>query len=252
MLAAAEPTGRAEQKILLIGNPVSPDLDFPSLPMFGLEMTRIESHFSSLEISALAGQQATPAAYFGRRTRTATLIFISSLTRSPAATSPLDSAIILSNPAGLRRFLQTLRPRDYPAPDRRRARHNLCVQWQRDPRATGEGLVGISRAFLRAGAQRVIGALWEVSDNSTLRLMDELTRALPPGIHPRLRCAMPSFPCCIPTQISGAVLLGGFPDLRPAISLDRSGNTTDGSDWIVESCVQRGYRRRDFRNVPPP
>lgn len=29
------------------------------------------------------------------------------------------------------------------------------------------------------------------------------------------------------------------------------GNTTDGSDWIFESRVDRRYRLRDFRNIPP-
>ena len=38
----------------------------------------------------------------------------------------------------------------------------------------GEGLVGLSWAFLRAGAHNVIGALWEVSDESAPRLMDGL------------------------------------------------------------------------------
>jgi CHAT domain-containing protein len=44
--------------------------------------------------------------------------------------------------------------------------------------------VGLSWAFLRAGAQRVIGALWEVSDNSTPRLMDELYQGLTAGESP--------------------------------------------------------------------
>jgi len=37
---------------------------------------------------------------------------------------------------------------------------------------SGEGLVGLSWAFLRAGAHNVIGALWEVSEASTPQLMD--------------------------------------------------------------------------------
>ena len=49
---------------------------------------------------------------------------------------------------------------------------------------TGEGLVGLSWAFLRAGAHNVIGALWEVSDDSTPYLMDHfydsLTKGQPP------------------------------------------------------------------------
>jgi len=40
----------------------------------------------------------------------------------------------------------------------------------------GEGLVGLSWAFLRAGAHNVIGALWEVNDASTPLLMDRLLR----------------------------------------------------------------------------
>jgi CHAT domain-containing protein len=46
---------------------------------------------------------------------------------------------------------------------------------------TGEGLVGLSWAFLFAGAHNVIGALWEVSDASTPRLMDQLYAELKKG-----------------------------------------------------------------------
>ena len=42
----------------------------------------------------------------------------------------------------------------------------------------GEGLVGLSWAFLRAGAHNVIASLWEVSDASTPQLMDELYKGL--------------------------------------------------------------------------
>ena len=48
----------------------------------------------------------------------------------------------------------------------------------------GEGLVGLSWAFLRAGAHNVIGALWEVSDDSTPRLMDALYQGLQEGQAP--------------------------------------------------------------------
>jgi len=49
---------------------------------------------------------------------------------------------------------------------------------------TGEGLVGLSWAFLHAGAHHVIGALWDVSDESTPQLMSamyaELVKGSPP------------------------------------------------------------------------
>jgi CHAT domain-containing protein len=44
--------------------------------------------------------------------------------------------------------------------------------------------VGLSWAFLRAGAHNVIGALWEVSDASTPRLMDQLYDELKKGRSP--------------------------------------------------------------------
>jgi CHAT domain-containing protein len=50
----------------------------------------------------------------------------------------------------------------------------------------GEGLVGLSWAFLRAGAQNVIGALWEVSDDSTPRLMDTLYQGMENGKSPAI------------------------------------------------------------------
>ena len=48
----------------------------------------------------------------------------------------------------------------------------------------GEGLVGLSWAFLRAGAQNVIAGLWEVSNASTPQLMDELYRGIHNGEDP--------------------------------------------------------------------
>lgn len=49
----------------------------------------------------------------------------------------------------------------------------------------GEGLVGLSWAFLRAGAHNVIASLWEVSDaSSTPRIMDALYEGLTHGEDP--------------------------------------------------------------------
>jgi CHAT domain-containing protein len=183
MLGAAEPMSRANRKILLIGNPVSPDQDFPSLPFFGLEMSRIEGHFSSSEISALAGRQATPAAYLASDPRNYAYIhFVSHAVAS--LTSPLDSAIILSNPTG--------HEDSYKLYAREIIQHPIHAQlvtisacYGSGTRTyAGEGLVGLSWAFLNAGAQQVIGALWEVSDDSTPRLMDQLYQGLTAGDSP--------------------------------------------------------------------
>jgi CHAT domain-containing protein len=49
---------------------------------------------------------------------------------------------------------------------------------------SGEGLVGLSWAFLRAGAHNVIGALWEVNDAFTPLLMDRMYGELAAGSPP--------------------------------------------------------------------
>ncbi|HSL84993.1 MAG TPA: CHAT domain-containing protein, partial [Thermoanaerobaculia bacterium] len=42
----------------------------------------------------------------------------------------------------------------------------------------GEGLIGLTRGFLYAGADRVVASLWRVQDRSTARLMEHLYRGL--------------------------------------------------------------------------
>lgn len=183
MLAAAEPMVRANRRILLIGNPVSPDQDFRSLPFFALEMTRIEGHFSSSEISTLAGQQATPAAYLASDPRNYAYIhFVSHAVAS--LTSPLDSAIILSNPAGHEDSYKLYAREIIQRPIHAQLVTISACYGSGTRTYAGEGLVGLSWAFLDAGAQQVIGALWEVSDDSTPRLMDKLYQGLTTGDSP--------------------------------------------------------------------
>jgi CHAT domain-containing protein len=102
---------------------------------------------------------------------------------------PLDSAIILSGStlsggnSGEASF--KLYARDimqYPI-DARLVTISACYGSGTRSYA-GEGLVGLSWAFLRAGAHNVIGALWEVSDDSTPRLMDTLYHGLEDGQAP--------------------------------------------------------------------
>jgi hypothetical protein len=48
----------------------------------------------------------------------------------------------------------------------------------------GEGLVGLAWAFLGAGAQQVVAALWEVSDTTTPDLMDAMYAGIAAGKDP--------------------------------------------------------------------
>jgi CHAT domain-containing protein len=185
MLGTATPATDSNQRMLLFGNPVSPSQDFLSLPMFGFEMSRIETHFSAAQLSVFAGPNATPTAYVASQPRQYAYIhFVSHAVASQ--TNPLDSAIILSNPAG--------EENDFKLYAREIIRHaiearlvTISACYGSGTRAyAGEGLVGLSWAFLRAGAQRVIGALWEVSDDSTPQLMDKLYQNLSSGQTPAL------------------------------------------------------------------
>jgi len=47
--------------------------------------------------------------------------------------------------------------------------------------ARGEGIVGFTRAFLHAGAPRVVASLWKVNDQATAELMKRLYEAWKPG-----------------------------------------------------------------------
>jgi CHAT domain-containing protein len=49
---------------------------------------------------------------------------------------------------------------------------------------SADGLVGLSWAFLRAGAHQVIAALWEVNDASTPKMMDTLYSGIEAGEEP--------------------------------------------------------------------
>jgi CHAT domain-containing protein len=180
MLAGARPVRDTEHSLLLLGNPVSPSDDYPSLPFFGFEMTRIEKHFATAHTAVFEGQQATPSAYLSSNpTRYSYIHFVSHAVAS--RTDPLDSAIILSgakaNEDDFKLYAREIMKRPI---DARLVTISAC-NGSGTRSYAGEGLVGLSWAFLHAGAHSVIGALWEVSDDSTPRLMDGLYQGIEDG-----------------------------------------------------------------------
>ena len=48
----------------------------------------------------------------------------------------------------------------------------------------GEGLVGLTRGFMYAGASRVVASLWKVDDVATAELMARFYRAMKDGERP--------------------------------------------------------------------
>jgi CHAT domain-containing protein len=183
MIAAAKPMQSGTRSLLLLGDPVSPSEDFPSLPLFAFEMKSIQQHFDPRNVAVFNSKLATPAAYLASNPAQYSYIhFVSHAVSS--RTDPLDSAIILSataaTPDSFKLYARDIMRRPI---DARLVTISACYGSGTRSYA-GEGLVGLSWAFLRAGAHSVIGALWEVSDDSSPRLMNTLYQGLEDGQAP--------------------------------------------------------------------
>jgi CHAT domain-containing protein len=183
MIDAAKPIPAAPRSLLLLGDPVSPSDDFPSLPLFSFEMKSIQKHFDTHNVAVFASRQATPAAYLSSNPAQYSYIhFVSHAVSS--RTAPLDSAIILSataaSPDSFKLYARDIMRRPI---DARLVTISAC-NGSGTRSYAGEGLVGLSWAFLRAGAHSVIGALWEASDYSSPRLMNTLYQGLEDGLPP--------------------------------------------------------------------
>lgn len=177
--AASKPRPKGKS-LLLVGDALQASPDFPRLRQAGKEMTLVERHFARPQCAVISGEKATPSAYLtSHPERYAYLHFVTHGTASRIR--PLESAIALS-PEG----------ESYKLYARDIVKHHLNAQLVTisacdgsGSRAySGEGLVGLSWAFLRAGAHNVIGALWEVSDTATPLLMDKLYSGLAAGEDP--------------------------------------------------------------------
>ena len=183
MLGASRAANKPIGSMLLLGNAVAPNPDYPELRKAAAEMEIVEKHFLPAQQQVFAREQATPTAYLDNKPEQFSYIhFVAHGTASRI--SPLDSAIVLSK-ANAADDSFKLYARDIIHHPLRADLVTISTCYGAGARAySGEGLVGLSWAFLRAGAHNVIGALWEVSDVSTPQLMDELYIALKKGKSP--------------------------------------------------------------------
>jgi CHAT domain-containing protein len=184
LLAAAHSSSKTKAgKLLLIGDAVASDPEYAELPEAALEITDIEKHFAPAERQVYTRLEATAPAYL--RSAPEQFSYIHFVAHGTASRlSPLDSAVILSK-ASAEEDSFKLYARDIIQLPLHAELVTISTCYGAGARAyTGEGLVGLSWAFLRAGAHNVIGALWEVSDTSTPRLMDQLYSELKRGRSP--------------------------------------------------------------------
>jgi CHAT domain-containing protein len=183
LLPFSRPRRHNSDKLLLIGDPVSASPDFEALPNAALEVQKIESHFPDDRREVLVREQATPAGYLA--SDPGQFSFVHFVAHGTASTmSPLDSSVVLSK-NGTDDAAYKLYARDVIAHPLHAELVTISSCYGSGTRFyTGEGLVGLSWSFLRAGAQNVIGALWAVSDNSTPGFMDDFYNQLARGNSP--------------------------------------------------------------------
>jgi CHAT domain-containing protein len=165
--------------LLLIGDPKLPS-QFPLLTHAGEEVKLIEQRFGSNDETVLSGQSASPTAYF--QAGPEGYAYIHFATHGTASrVSPLDSAIVLSEDGKS----HNLYARDIAAKKLNARLVTISACDSAGSRIySADGLVGLSWAFLRAGAHQVIAALWEVNDASTPKMMDTLYSGIEAGEEP--------------------------------------------------------------------
>lgn len=166
--------------LLAIGDPESPGREFPRLPNARKEVETIAALFSGSDKVVYEGAESQPTVY--RRADPARFSFIHIAAHATAnRASPLDSALILS-PDGNAYALTAREIMKIPLGAKL---VTLSSCRSAGARAySGEGLVGLTWAFLEAGARNVIAGLWDVDDESTSRLMARMYGGLARGAEP--------------------------------------------------------------------
>jgi len=172
-----------QKNLLLVGDALKASDEFDPLPQAEDEMLDVEHYFPEASRTVLRREQATPAAYLASNPEHyAYLHFVTHGTASRA--QPLESAVILSKEPASDTY--KLYARDIVTRHLNAELVTISACNGSGTRAySGEGLVGLSWAFLRAGAHNVVGALWEVSNApSTGQLMDAFYNGLSRGEDP--------------------------------------------------------------------
>jgi CHAT domain-containing protein/predicted negative regulator of RcsB-dependent stress response len=182
--AHAAPSGNS---ILLIGDPEPAVEEYQRLPYAAKEIALIEQSFAvgnrgraPLRSVVIEGAHAYPSAY--RDSDPAGFGYIHFAAHATTnRESPLDSALILSrHESGY-----ALSARDVMNIPLRADLVTLSACRSAGARSySGEGLVGLSWAFLRAGAHNVVAGLWDVNDMSTANLMADFYSRLTRGAAP--------------------------------------------------------------------
>jgi CHAT domain-containing protein/tetratricopeptide (TPR) repeat protein len=186
LLAAKRGAARAaHDRLLLLGDAQSTDPALPHLAMAELEVRKVQAKFSPDDEAVFSGPKATPLAYLASKPGQFSYIhFVAH--GAASSTDPLESAVVLSRDSGGEDSYKLYAREILRHPITARLVTISACNSSGTKSYAGEGVVGLSWAFLRAGAHNTIGALWDVSDASTPELMDRLYTGLqqnkPPAV----------------------------------------------------------------------
>jgi CHAT domain-containing protein/Tfp pilus assembly protein PilF len=174
LLSSRKNGQRPGRTLLSIGN-VQGTEDYPALPHAGEEMQKVQAHFPPEQVVPISGPDATPSVYASEHPEK--YAYIHFATHGTASElSPLESAIILS-PNAQHSF--KLYARDIVRIHLNAKIVTISACYAAGTRAySGEGLVGLAWAFLKAGAHQVVAGLWEVDDRVAANLMDDFYTGL--------------------------------------------------------------------------
>ncbi len=175
LLARAPKKPTTAPSLLLVGNPPQPDPAFPPLPHAGEEVASVGRQFARKTV--LEKQHATPAAY--QAAGPGAFDYLHFVAHGVTTQKPLESAVILaSDPSKNYRLVAA---EIIKTPLQARLVTISSCHGAGTRTYVGEGLVGLAWAFLRAGADEVVAALWEVNDAATPGLMETMYSGIRQG-----------------------------------------------------------------------
>lgn len=170
-------TRRAE-RVLLAGAPeFGPDSAWGPLPWSAVELSRLQKLWGAGRTVTLSGAQFSPDLL--RDSTRAPLTIVHLATHAVASTlDPRECGVIFSG--GARMGLDELAA----LPLRDALLVLSACRTGEGEIVAGEGVIGLSRAAMRAGARAVVASHWSVDDADSARLMIELHRRLLAGDDP--------------------------------------------------------------------
>ncbi len=168
------------QNMLLIGDPLPANNDYPRLVHAAAEIEKIGGLFESKSRSVYTGEVVDPDVY--RDANPGRFDYLHIVTHiMPNHENPLESALIVSK-KGEKYRIYAKELLDVPL---RADLVTLSGCQSAGSRAfSGEGLVGLTWALMVSGAKKVVGGLWNVEDASSSQLMVQMYTGLQKGLDP--------------------------------------------------------------------